>query len=225
MKMICIANRGAVRSRERFSRTPGTRNPQLATIDGKTKSIREWCRLRGLNISTVRSRLRNGWSPKDAVNTPTMPRGNQSNIQFLTINGKTRPIREWARLRGIHVETIRGRLRLGWSQEDAVSPVRSGMLTLEGKTMSVSDWAKELGIPAGRIYRRLRAGMSDSEALLVERKRRSDARLLKSDGKTMSAREWARELRLPVGKILTRLRGGATDSEALSLARLKRSRG
>jgi hypothetical protein len=55
----------------------------------------------------------------------------------------TRPIREWARLRGIHVETIRGRLRLGWSQEDAVSPIKSGILTLEGKTMSVSDWAKE----------------------------------------------------------------------------------
>jgi len=99
------------------------------------------------------------------------------------------------------------------------------MLTLGGETMCVSDWAKELGIPAGRIYRRLRAGMSDSEALSAERKRRSDARLLKSDGKTMSAREWARELKIPVGKILARLRGGATDSEALSLARLKRSRG
>ena len=204
----------------------------MATIDGITRSIREWCRLRGLNISTVRSRLRNGWKPKDALNTPTMFRGNRSNVQYLTVKGKTRPIREWASLGGIHVETIRGRLRWGWSPQEAVntpagtvsSNVRSRMLTHQGKTMCVSDWARELGIPAGRIYLRLHVGMKVSEALSLGRKRRTDARLLTLDGETKSAREWAIKLDIPLGRILARLHAGATDSEALSIGRLKRTK-
>ena len=45
--------------------------------------------------------------------------------RLITAKGKTMRISEWAKETGITVRLIRGRLRLGWADEDAVSvPVR-----------------------------------------------------------------------------------------------------
>lgn len=39
---------------------------RIAT-DGHTAILSEWCRIRGLNYTTVRARLRRGWSAKEAL--------------------------------------------------------------------------------------------------------------------------------------------------------------
>jgi hypothetical protein len=41
--------------------------------------------------------------------------------RLITAKGKTRRISEWAKETGISIRAIRGRLRLGWSDEDAVT--------------------------------------------------------------------------------------------------------
>jgi hypothetical protein len=46
------------------------RNNRLVTIDGKTKSVAQWCREFGLNPKTVSSRLHAGWEPVDALTRP-----------------------------------------------------------------------------------------------------------------------------------------------------------
>ena len=46
------------------------RSTKFITIDGQTKSMKDWCRYRGLNYYVVRSRIRIGWSPLKALTTP-----------------------------------------------------------------------------------------------------------------------------------------------------------
>jgi hypothetical protein len=46
-------------------------------IDGQKKNLSQWCELFGIHASTVQGRLRNGWSPKDAVTTPAKIRQHQ----------------------------------------------------------------------------------------------------------------------------------------------------
>lgn len=46
------------------------RNNRLVTIDGKTKSVAQWCREFGLNSKTVNSRIHMGWNPVDALTKP-----------------------------------------------------------------------------------------------------------------------------------------------------------
>jgi len=41
---------------------------RFLTIDGKTHSVAQWSRLKRVPEDTIRSRLRRGWSPADAVN-------------------------------------------------------------------------------------------------------------------------------------------------------------
>lgn len=48
--------------------TDGTRKSnRLLTIGGETKMLSEWAREAGLKFQTVHSRLKNGWSPEDAI--------------------------------------------------------------------------------------------------------------------------------------------------------------
>jgi hypothetical protein len=41
--------------------------------------------------------------------------------RLITAKGKTQRISEWSKETGISIQVIRGRLRLGWSDEDAVT--------------------------------------------------------------------------------------------------------
>lgn len=45
------------------------------TINGETKTAREWCTITGVNYSTALDRIRTcGWSPEKAVTTPPNPK-------------------------------------------------------------------------------------------------------------------------------------------------------
>lgn len=46
------------------------RNNRLLTIDGKTKTITEWCRDKNINVKTVEKRLHKGIKPKYAFFSP-----------------------------------------------------------------------------------------------------------------------------------------------------------
>lgn len=111
-----------------------------------------------------------------------LPYEQSSNISHnrnLTYRDQTLCVSAWARQLGIQKETINGRLRNGWSVEDAlgsktysrasdgrkIAPPR--MLTFKGNTMSMSDWARYLKIPAWRIWQRRRQGLP-IEKILAE---------------------------------------------------------
>lgn len=56
------------------------------------------------------------------------PREQQTNRRVnhtITIDGQTRCLTEWARLNGLSLSCVRGRLRRGWAERDAVMPIPS----------------------------------------------------------------------------------------------------
>ncbi len=46
------------------------RNNRMLTVDGVTSTVSQWAHRNGLAVSTVFSRLEQGWTPEAAVKTP-----------------------------------------------------------------------------------------------------------------------------------------------------------
>ena len=99
-------------------------------------------------------------------------RNKRCNVR-LTLNGETMVLTDWAARLGIHPMTIHGRIRAGWSLEDALTakarqivPTRGGReLEFRGRSLTVIRWAKELGMTKSSLQARLRLGWSVEQAL------------------------------------------------------------
>lgn len=97
---------------------------------------------------------------------------NKSTNHYLTHNGKTQTMSQWARDLGMKLETLTGRINhRGWSVEKALStPVgsvdRKRYITYAGKTQTINQWAVELGLNPGTLKTRLfKPGWSVEKAL------------------------------------------------------------
>jgi hypothetical protein len=109
---------------------PSPTKARYITIDGEPKRISEWATISGVSANTIRLRLNNGIDPKTAVYAPA-DRGhrvgggkqnqNRKDCVFLEVGGETHHVAEWARLKGLAEDTIRRRLKKGWSPEKAVT--------------------------------------------------------------------------------------------------------
>lgn len=61
---------GNCRWATRAEQASNTRRNVKVTLQGQTKTVSEWCRDLGLNVSTVFKRIsRSGWSPEKALTT------------------------------------------------------------------------------------------------------------------------------------------------------------
>lgn len=92
------------------------RNTQFLTINGVKKTITQWAEESGISRSTLRSRIREGWSG-DRLLTHSRKKD-----QSLTINGVTKLIVDWAKETGISSLTIRKRIRRGWTDQKLLAP-------------------------------------------------------------------------------------------------------
>lgn len=92
----------------------------------------------------------------------------------LRFKGVTKTIKQWADTVGISSETIRARLKYGWSTAEALSQAVRGNVWIEcfGKRQILKDWAREVKIPQQTIKHRLNKGWS-IKAALTKRPRRS----------------------------------------------------
>jgi len=99
------------------------------TFEGRTQTVTEWARERGLPWQTVYTRIYHGWSVEKALSTPVDPvrqvaagGGTWSRApRMLTASGRTQSTSEWARELGVRPQTIRNRLNAGWAVEAAVT--------------------------------------------------------------------------------------------------------
>lgn len=57
------------------------RSSARLTIDGQTRSLAEWAELSGVRASTIRERLKRGWSQKDSVWVPTSSRTRWNHLE------------------------------------------------------------------------------------------------------------------------------------------------
>lgn len=97
---------------------------------------------------------------------------NRRNNAWVTLNGETLCVTEWAELLGVKVSTLKERIRRGHRtvEEAFSSSVRCSvrMLEFNGETRSVAEWADLLGMKADTIHMRLHRGWSTERALSVK---------------------------------------------------------
>lgn len=89
------------------------------TFQDRTMTIAEWARELGIGDSTIRFRLKNGWSVERALTTPAV--AYERTMGPLTHEGTTLPLAEWARRFGFKDGTLRMRLRQGFTLQEALT--------------------------------------------------------------------------------------------------------
>ena len=97
-----------------------TRFNRIIEFNGKSKSLSEWAKQFKIDPTVIPSRLSRGWSIDNAITLPAGSRLTASNRKLTTYNGETHSIKKWCKLLDLDYQFVHGRLRRGWSFEDAV---------------------------------------------------------------------------------------------------------
>jgi hypothetical protein len=96
------------------------RNNRRVTHEGRTQTVAQWAREKGLKAGLVIDRLDLGWTPERALETPPM-KDNRYPRSFLTFKGETLSKSEWADRVGISLALLSYRLSHNWSVEKALT--------------------------------------------------------------------------------------------------------
>jgi hypothetical protein len=101
---------------------------------------------------------------------------NKTSNRFITFEGQTKCLSQWAEEKNILAATIADRIdKRGWSLDKALnSPVRKGggrknicFLTFQGLTLNLQEWSKKTGIKVVTIQSRLSRNWSIEDALTI----------------------------------------------------------
>jgi len=138
-------------------------------------SIAELAQAFNLHPSSVGRRLRDGWTPEQAVGIQARRRlGHPNRVLFQ--GTEYRDLVELANAYGVDPRNLRSRLSAGYSLKDAIEsnfrPRVSGVakaVTFQGKYFdSYRALGKAYGQKAGNVLRRLARGWTLEQALLIE---------------------------------------------------------
>ena len=106
---------------------------------------------------------------------------NTRRTHYLTYNGQTKPLTDWADEMQIPRFVLDTRInKLGWSVEKALTTKvknanRPCYLTLNGITKTITEWANETGIPKGTLLHRINIlGWSVEKALTTKVRQQSN---------------------------------------------------
>lgn len=108
----------------RETQARNTSKNRFLTHDGKSQSLPDWADEVGISQSVLRSRLKRGWTVEETLTNPSIQGRRKDNV-FLTFNGETLTVAEWARKTGIAEGTLRDRLSNKWNVERVLTtPVK-----------------------------------------------------------------------------------------------------
>ena len=112
--------------------------------------------------------------------TKQRQQNNRTNNRYITINGITKTMADWARFAGIPYSTIQQRVKIGYSGNDLIKPKGSvsraisrptskyscyRLLTIGEETKTIKEWSKESGISSDTIVMRVLRGCDERELL------------------------------------------------------------
>lgn len=99
--------------------------------------------------------------------TPTQQGRNKRNTIYVTLNGITKPLREWCDEFGTNHARVDARRALGWSDADALLYEKNGrykrqfdtnLVTYKGETLPLYEWCTRLRLDYARISKRYYRG-------------------------------------------------------------------
>lgn len=170
----------------------------------------------------------NGNYAKGNVRWATMAeqRRNSRQNHFITHEGTTQIIADWAKDKGIHEGTIQSRISRGQTAENSLAPVTLGTMsiTLNGETKTVIEWAAYTGIKEEVIRLRMFRGWP-TEKILQQEVRSIVPLALTLNGRTQTICEWLAETGLPRKVLEHRLTRGWPLERALTQPQRKRENG
>lgn len=157
---------------------------------------------------------------------------NRCSTRFITHNGDTQCIAEWARRFGIESGLLLRRLERGQTMEQATSQKgnpRHKMLTLGSRTQSLAEWSRELKIKQNTLWGRVQKGWTDEKILthphgLAERNSekmqaavRKRSRHITAFGRTLTLTEWSQSTGISKSAISARVITGMPPELALTM--------
>jgi hypothetical protein len=157
---------GNVRWATDIEQARNTRTNVFIAIGEETKTLVEWSQIFGTPLTVYYRRVAAGSTPAEAVSG-----GRNDKHRYITFNGKTQTLMEWAKETGIAREAIAGRLNRGASVDKALT-IASGEIplrrtvTIDGQTRYLADWLKHFGMREATFRTRIcTQGMTEAEAL------------------------------------------------------------
>ena len=142
-------------------------------------NFREWAMNNGYNPDATKGECTINRIDNDGPYSPdncewvnrTAQMNNTSANRYLTYNGETYTVTEWANKLGINFSTIENRLCNGWSVEKTLSTPAEKNITYinyNGDNYSVAEWCYIFGIAQSTISTRIKKyGMDDPHKILI----------------------------------------------------------
>jgi len=93
------------------------RNSKYLTFQGKKQTYAQWGRETGIDKTTIRDRVLNGW-PVERV----LSKADGRTSYTITHNGKTQTLTEWVKETGIPKSTLINRMKRGLTGDDLFAP-------------------------------------------------------------------------------------------------------
>jgi group I intron endonuclease len=102
--------------------TPPRRLTKQWEHEGRSRTLREWATIAGIEYSTLIARMSNGDSLSEAITRPLQRPGEPLRAtKRWEFDGDSRTLREWASVSGVPYPALYRRLRRGWSLRDALT--------------------------------------------------------------------------------------------------------
>jgi hypothetical protein len=149
----------------------------LVTVDGVTQSVADWARQLNVSHWSLRGRARERDGDYEAAirSYTALPWGCPPKSNWVTVDGVTQCITDWARQLGIDVSSLRARAsHRGGDYEAAIRSyvtkphvrrVRIAV-TVDGLTQYVADWARQLNVTFSALGKRARKQGGSYEAAI-----------------------------------------------------------
>jgi len=209
---------------EAFGIKPRGRKGKTVVVDGKEyPSISDVARACGLPVSAVRGRLRVGWDINRALEIEVDDRHGKE--KTIVLEGKEYPsISDAARAYNLSLNTVKSRLRLGWSTEEAFG-IKPRERKRKGKTVvvdgkeypSISDAAKAYNLSLVTVIKRMKRGWSIDKAFGIKPRGRKGKTVVVDGKEYPSISDAAKAYNLSLNTVRSRLRLGWSIDEAFGV--------
>lgn len=189
------------------------------TVNGETKTVKEWAEHAGISLATIYRRIKMGWKPEDVISTKSEAVGV---IPPITYNGETKTLREWAEYLGVAFGPLARRYRAGCPIDRLLNlagnrraEYLNQIVEWNGEAKAIGEWSSVTGIPGQTIAIRLSCGWAVDEALTTPGNKRL---VVEWNGKKKTLAQWAKWAGINSQALRLRLFKGIPFEQAITTA-------